>query len=300
MSRALFGPTVWPTLTKAVARSKGRVYVASGYVGQGGLKQLPLSRGSVLVCDCSESAVKSGATNPSAVREFVNAGVEVWQAQGLHAKVFVLPKRAFVGSANVSMNSSRLIEAVLETTDTDQVRQLREFVQSLCHIRVTRKMLSELEKIKPVRDVSQARSLLEYPVEVKRLIVVDLESGEWSNSMWRAKDKGDRSARAQARQNFTGYEITVFGWSTGDLDEFRLGDLVLQVSDEVPWPPASVVHVETHRGQSVVWVATPKSAVHRKEYADVLGRRRLKRGGLRILRGADARRIVDLHRPVPG
>ena len=56
------GGRVWATLTNAAKRSSGQSYIAVAYFGKGAARLLPLTRGSYLVVDASDMAVKSGQT----------------------------------------------------------------------------------------------------------------------------------------------------------------------------------------------------------------------------------------------
>src|SRR6185369_13773316 len=105
---------------------------AVAYFAAGASKLLPLRKGSVLVVDMSERAVKSGQTDPKELIELLNKGVEVHSVENLHAKVFVLGDRAFVGSTNVSRRSAdHLREAAIETVARSVVAACRQFVESL-------------------------------------------------------------------------------------------------------------------------------------------------------------------------
>ena len=122
----------WDRIQTLVNKQPGKCHVAVAYFGSGASKLLPLKAGSVLVIDMSERAVKSGQTKPSEVSKLLRNGVEVHSVENLHAKVFVAGNRALVGSTNVSFTSATgLVEALLETTDRDPVRQCRDFVKSL-------------------------------------------------------------------------------------------------------------------------------------------------------------------------
>jgi hypothetical protein len=137
---------IWDRLT-ALAKKSKKSHVAVAYINSGSRRLLPLKRGSVLVVDLSARAVKSGSTNPSEVLKFVNAGVEVHTQENLHAKVFVFPRRVVIGSSNVSKNSQKnLIEAALESTDTDAVKAARGFVLSLTGDRIGPDYCKEMAK----------------------------------------------------------------------------------------------------------------------------------------------------------
>ena len=128
----LSNKSFWQTLLAKV-RAARHVDAAVAYFGQRGSKLLPLRRGDCFVVDMSLATVRSGATDPREVATLIRRGVQVFSRGNLHAKIVVLENLAFVGSANVSRNSMRLLdEAAVMTTERSVVRRAREFVDRLC------------------------------------------------------------------------------------------------------------------------------------------------------------------------
>ena len=126
MSTAFMSRDIWRQLTKAARGSRQGAAVAVAYFGKGASRLLPLAQGSRLVVDASERSVASGLTCPADLLTLVNRGVAVYSVPNLHAKVFVLGDAAYIGSANVSSSSaSRLVEAVIRTTESSLVRAAR-------------------------------------------------------------------------------------------------------------------------------------------------------------------------------
>ena len=289
----------WPAITKAVSSCRGKVYAASGYVSDGAYELLPLKSGDVLVCDASPQTVRSGATVPRALRPFLKEGVEVWSKAGLHAKVVVLPRRAFVGSANASNNSARrLFEATLETTNLAEVQELRSFVQELRLSPVTESVIRGLEALVPKRPKlgPAATDPARLPTTVDRLLVIDLATGDFTAQDERALENGKATAREKARASATDYSLTEFAFSTKELEDLADGDWVLCVVDSEPEPPAAVVHKETFGKRCVVWLATPKTARALSDVASLGLGRDLGIGEVRRVGRAKAQRLLDLHR----
>jgi len=138
---------LWAELTAQAKKAK-KAFVAVAYIGIGATAQLPLKRGSLLITDLSEKSVKSGLTNPNEVLKYVKKGIEVHSVENLHAKVFVFDRKAIVGSSNISLSSkSNLIEAAMYTSDSNAIKEAKEFVISLKGDRIGPKALSELIKI---------------------------------------------------------------------------------------------------------------------------------------------------------
>jgi len=146
-SRLLTGSGgVWPEIT-AAARAASRADVAVAYFGKGGARRLPLKAGSRLVVDADEATVKSGATCPAELLKLVRKRVEVYHRAHLHAKVFVFPRKTYIGSTNVSASSANALdEAVVCTTDASAVRKAREYVTSLLATRLGPDELMRLQE----------------------------------------------------------------------------------------------------------------------------------------------------------
>ena len=286
----------WPAITSAVNGANGRVRVAIAYFGTESHDLLPLKEGDTLVCDASERAVKNGSTNPTALKEFVCHGVDVWSYEGLHAKVVVLPRRAFVGSANASRNSSeRLFEAVIETTDTDEIRDLRAFVDDLCVKPIDLTELERLKKFVPKRPRPSpvARDLLELPEDLDRLEVLSLTKDDWSISETEAWKRGDKEARKKPKRRYSGFQVENVSVDE-PLDE---GLWVVQVVDGRALSPGVVVYASSYRNAHVVWLARPNEVAKRsftsaeRETLGIPGATKDAR-----IDGPEAQRIVDLFR----
>lgn len=123
---------VWDALGGAARACKSPSFVAVAYVAKGGGDVLKLKKGSRLVVDASP-VVRAGLTHPDTLASLVRRGVRVFSYSGLHAKVFVFGRQAFVGSANVSASSRlRLQEAALACANPNVVAAARAFVRLLC------------------------------------------------------------------------------------------------------------------------------------------------------------------------
>ena len=253
----------WPAIRAAVGAASGRVVAAVGYIGQDAHYWLPLKAGDILVCDASEIAVRNGATNPRHIADFLVADVEVWSEEGLHAKVVVLPRRAFAGSANASNNSANgLVEAVLETSDTAAVRSLREFVMSRGHRRVDAEEVARLIPLIPKRSRPQpvARRVAVLPATVERLAVIGISLGDWSKNEQRIHDEHRDDARSDARRLGTGVLIDPVSVTPWVYDRLGKDDWVIQFEDRRVYSPGVVVERAAYRDSRMVWLARPKAA----------------------------------------
>ncbi|MGH8920946.1 MAG: phospholipase D family protein, partial [Actinomycetes bacterium] len=133
MGTTFHAPSPWPHITRAI-RTRGARHAAIGYLGQDAPDLLPLRAGDVLVVNASRAAVKAHATSPAALAHYLNKGVRVLSCPTLHAKVIVTARRAVIGSANASENSTLSGDAVVITDDPDIIASVRRFIDGLDEI----------------------------------------------------------------------------------------------------------------------------------------------------------------------
>jgi hypothetical protein len=250
---------IWPRMRAAVKRQPGRCRIAVAYFGSGGAKRLPMTRGSTLVVDMSEHVVKSGQTNPAEIVTLLKKGVDVHSAPGLHAKVFVVGRQAFVGSTNASQNSeSALIEAVVRSGDPLFVATCRDFVQSLAGERITLHQAKAMMKVyrAPRFPGKRARrktdSSLRGVPQHSRLWLVSLKEGDWDDEDYAAEKAGQPAAK-QRLKSTKWFKVDDFRWNGNDrlANELERGELVLQVtkttrSRKVVEPVGRVIHLRRY------------------------------------------------------
>jgi hypothetical protein len=149
MAVTLITKNIWATLTKAAKTSKTKSMVAVAYFGQQGASMLPLKKGSTLLVDASEKAVKSGQTCPEELLKLYYNGVHIYSLENLHAKLFVIGKELFIGSTNVSGNSSKILqEAIVKTNDKQAIKDAKAFIESHTgSIEIGEEQLSRLSKM---------------------------------------------------------------------------------------------------------------------------------------------------------
>jgi hypothetical protein len=295
MSTTLLTQDIWPQLTSAVRGSRQRCAVAVAYFGAGAGRLLPLPKGSRLVVDASDRAVRAGQTCPADLKRLVNRGVTVYSVPNLHAKVFVLGQAAYIGSANVSSRSaSQLVEAVIRTTESDAVRAARAFVDGLCLHELTPSVLKRLATIyRPplvpgAKRGSKAAKPSSSRPSLPPLVLSQLRLVTWSERDQALHDAALPVA-AKRRQHPRSHTLDSFRVS-GKCTVVR-GDVVIQVTNEggrrLVSPPGNVLHVRTrregNRQVSVVYLEVPN---RRRRLAETLARalgeapERLKRGGV--------------------
>lgn len=130
----LTGPDVLAAVAElAAADRRPPLQAAVAYVGHNAPRILPLRPGDVIVLNGSDQAVASGATDPRAVEEWLDAEVRVVNHRRLHAKAFVSGQTAIIGSANLSdrARTGSIVEAAARTTQPDAVAAVRVFINDL-------------------------------------------------------------------------------------------------------------------------------------------------------------------------
>jgi len=135
---------VGPAFRELKGRNKK---LAVAFWGKGAIESLGLdmngATGAQIICN-----LETGATNPSVVRELMEAGASVKSHSRLHAKVYLADSIVILGSSNASGNglvvedneSSGWVEANVMTDDSSLVRKLNEWFDKLWVCRNSRKV----------------------------------------------------------------------------------------------------------------------------------------------------------------
>ena len=232
---------------------------------------LPLREGSTLIVDMSRSTVASGLTMPSEVLKLLKRGVDVHSVENLHAKVFVIGDRAYIGSTNVSKNSAEnLVEATLVTSDAPVVRGCRLFVDSLRGELITPEFAKRMQKLYKPPEFRPGRKggkrgattrILHSP-----LWLVPLEYIHWHRADVAAHKAGLPRAKAELKSE-KDFRVDSFCWMGKGLDGLRKGDLVIQVlkdgREKLVHPVSRVLPIRRYRvGRSrraIVFLETAKN-----------------------------------------
>ncbi|MDP3238076.1 MAG: phospholipase D family protein [Myxococcales bacterium] len=130
MAKLFEGDALWAELRR-VARKSKRLDAAVAFIGHSPRSVLRWPKATRLVGDVSGASVAAGRTSARGVKELMKAGAEVRSFAGLHAKVYVFDKVAFVGSPNASEHSMQLREAAVKLTNRNEVENARAFVSRL-------------------------------------------------------------------------------------------------------------------------------------------------------------------------
>lgn len=247
---------IWTALQARARSSKKPAFVAVAYFGKGAAALLPLPKGSHLVVDASDGAVRSGQTCPAELLK-LQKRVSIYRYPNLHAKVFVFDRTAFIGSANASNHSAKVLqEAVFQTDDSAVVGTVRRFVRDLCIDLLGPDELRRLAKIyrppkvpggKERRTRAPRRKLPELRIAATRPF-------DHPEDVLRAAEAGEKvaSKRAVGGKSF---EIDWFSWS-GE-SAFQIGQFVIQVYRNGQRgsvsPPGRIVHLKRHKNRTLVY-----------------------------------------------
>jgi hypothetical protein len=227
---------------------------------------LPLTRGSVLVVDMSDTVLRSGLTNPSELLKLIRRGVAVYNYPTLHCKVAAFPSRAFVGSMNASRNSaSCLQEAALELNEPRAIRHMQAFVRSLAAVPVGPEQAEAAQqKYRPPKSTAPAGRRRTEHHDVP-LWLVPLEWADWDDEDFE-NGKVGRPLAEQKRSSVDDFRLEEFAFSGRDLcSRLKDGDAILQVMTETSrrlrlYPIGTIVHKQVFRDgrRAIVFVEVPK------------------------------------------
>lgn len=109
---------------KAARRSAAVAYLTSE-------RHVRFETGDLLIVDASDAVIAGGGTSATILDRLHRRGVRLYSIAGLHAKVYLFDTAAVIGSANLSVNSSSLIEVAVVTDQPDAVSGVAFLIESL-------------------------------------------------------------------------------------------------------------------------------------------------------------------------
>lgn len=235
---------IWKRLTASARRFKGNADVAVAYFSKGAARLLPLAEGSRLVVNASEAAVKAGETHPADLKKLQEAGVRIYSSPWLHAKVFVFGETVFVGSANVSRNSSdNLDEAMIRTTENRAVKAARAFIDGLCTQELGPNDLTRLQKLywPPEWSGGKRKQNPGFRVKVLHLTLENPPKGSEA-----AQKQGMKLAQKKMEE---GKHHTITGFWIEEANKYADGDYLMLITKEADGsrmvsPTGRVIHIQ--------------------------------------------------------
>lgn len=265
MATKFHAPSPWVEIKAAAQGAKS--YIAVPFLGKGAAELLSVAADSVLVTRFTREAVRAAQVDPSEVVKFIRRGVSVFNQEDLHAKIYVFPRKAFVGSANASKTSQRLVEACIETTDSDIVRQARDQVRSLASDLITLEYAKSLIPLYP-KDGERyfgvpKRTAERRAQEKERFWICPLHKDDIDDHAVRADRLGVKVARATMAADKSTKLDKIF---IDGRVPFKESDWLLQRFNSGRGYefvcPARIVHIEPYRvgraSKAVVYLDVPK------------------------------------------
>jgi len=188
---------LWRRVRQLCRSYKNKIHVCVPYLGSGASRILKLSKGSVLVVNASDGAIRGGQTNPFEILKFIKKGINVYSFASLHAKVYIFGDTAIIGSNNVSSNSeNNLMEAAIETTDNKVVSEAKLFIKHLLVDQITPQHAVNLTKIyTPPRMPGGNRR------KTGKQIWKNQDKPCWIVAIYRNYDKDDRAVEKEEEPN---------------------------------------------------------------------------------------------------
>jgi hypothetical protein len=263
--------SVWPIIKKQIKKTRRsqQIFAAIAFAGFDATKIMPLRRGDVLVCNASDAAIKQGSTSAIALEKFIKRGVKIFNEPHLHGKVVVFPKKAFVGSANVSRRSNDvLFEAVVETADPRVIASARRFVERHAHevARLNREDIQKMRDIRVERPIADGEprvnppAPMELPPRVPILKLLPIVRGKYSTAVEREIAAGRRDVRAHffdggSTANIDGEEWHSDWWRVHEPGMWYAG---VTRSGRIYKPKKVIRLSKVTRRLGVLWLANPK------------------------------------------
>ncbi len=272
MRSELLTSGIWRWITASVKKQPTRCAIAVAYFGKGASELLPLKRGSTLVVDMSPGAVGSGQTHPQDILKLVNKGVDVYSVDNLHAKVFSIGKRAFVGSTNASYHSANgLVEACVATDSRPIIASCRKLVESLRGEAITPGHAKRMQRFwNPPKFGSPGGPRSERKRVTPRhspLWVVPLVLGGWNEKDYEQEKHGLPKAKKKLRSPRR-FVVEDFRWTEDDfLKRLKQGDLLIQALKEndnrvMISPAGRVLYIRRYptgrRSRAIIYVESAK------------------------------------------
>ena len=230
----LINEQYWQKLQKSI---KGARYVeaAIAYFGSEGAKILKLRPGDRLIVDMSISTVKAGGTNPYEVENLINKGISVFTRKNLHAKIVIVDKSIFVGSANISNNSQKFLdEAAIFTNDRVSVLRAQNFIERCCSEPVMPEYLEECKKVysPPKFKNGKKTSVKSSRATHAKLWIVSLQAGYVPDAEIGEYEKGEEKALKNIDAKKSKADSFHWPYKPKMADEIEPGDWMIQIVEQ--------------------------------------------------------------------
>lgn len=263
MKPLILTENIWPTITSEAKANTSSSMVAVAFFSTGAANMLPIQKGSELVVNASNAVVKSGQTNPSELIKLLKLGVKIFSCDNLHAKIFLLGNKLFIGSANASHNSAiGLQEAMLFTTDKSLIAQAKKAISSFCIKDLGLERLKQLSKI-----YCSPKFIGGMPASQKRIPKKKVSDFYVCNLVYKDHPKGTEEAygkgkkTAEKKKGNDQHQILDFWWA--NKAKFKVGDTVFMIlkdgnGDHDIYPPGIIIHISKWKEKHLlIYVEAP-------------------------------------------
>jgi hypothetical protein len=213
MKTKIITENIWEEITQEVILNPDKSMVAVAFFSTGASKLLPLTKGSTLIVNASERIIKSGQTNPNEIIALLKKGVKIYNYENLHAKMYLIGEKLFIGSSNASNNSANgLKESMLVSTDKNIVNEGKSRIIELAITSLGLERLKQLKKIYktpkfiggfPVANFKKNKRINEPEIYVCKLVYRNYPKGSEE-----ALEAGKKKAKLKI--NNTNQKINVF------------------------------------------------------------------------------------------
>jgi hypothetical protein len=280
MALELVTSNIWRLITQTFKSHPSKSMVAVAYFSQNAAIMLPLKKGSTLLVNASEKAVKSGQTCPAELLKLYYKGVKVYSLENLHAKIYVVGNTLLIGSANVSGNSSKLQEAIIKTNDRQAVNDAKAFIERHCNIEMGEDQLTRLKKLyrKPkVTGVSKQKTKNTKSLSANQpsFFVFKLFLDYWTEEETQQAEIGKKEA-LKNQTNKSRHHIDIITLTSES--KAIIGDTIMQIvsdgTNSYVSPPGTLVHVRKwSNGKKTIYFCYLEVPIKRRKNIKYLKRR---------------------------
>jgi hypothetical protein len=207
----------------------------------------------ILVIDASDESIKTGQTSAKALRRAHDAGARVFCCPSLHAKIYVLGQKIFVGSANSSTSSrNRLVECLAWSDDPHVVAEGVSFIELLSQKTeaINEVFLERIEAIPVIKRPGPTGNRRALPrVEAPRCWLLGLDDQTYPglidiNQVHTEFEKNLRKVSDHGNADWFWWPIRKT--ASKFMREARVGDLFIYIRLPTWGSPDHAVHVYRH------------------------------------------------------
>ncbi len=300
----LLTDNIWQQLKSALPN--GKKLAALAYVSTD--RYCSFKKGDALVCDASESAIKSGQTSAAALAKFYRAGAEIYSYENLHAKVLVIGQKVLIGSCNLSASSANTLRELALLTSNISIRsQTLAFIYKLIResAPVDNKFLKRITKI-PVLKRSRFGKNNRKSVKLGNRTWV-VRTYELNPARYKHEESFVQKAESEIKNKLhkSKAEINWVRW-TGK-SKFRSlareGDTIIELSSQrrgkrvTASSPASILMRQHHRKWTRFYFETPSDEISWTTFArslNKIGIRHIKKNTVKELTDQDAGLVATI------